>query len=103
MHSEILNIILFIVISHICVSFFCVYIGIQIGKSINTNIIDRKPNTKYSKNLDTEHNNISIDEKKIVLDIDTKTLTKKFDSLGETKTSSENISSSINKLKNMKG
>ena len=54
-------------------------------------------------NTNTQRTNIEIDDKKFVGDIKTDTLEKKYDSLGETKTSSENISGAINKLKNMKG
>lgn len=47
--------------------------------------------------------NISIDETKIVTKIDTNDLEKKYDHLGEKKSSQENIESSVSKLKNMKG
>jgi hypothetical protein len=47
--------------------------------------------------------NISIDETKIVTKINTDDLEKKYDQLTETKSSQENISSSINKLKALKG
>jgi hypothetical protein len=104
MPDEIIRIILFIIISHIFVAIFSVYIGIQIGKSLlSSDSRDSfKPKNKPKENNNLT-NNIKIDDAKVVLDINTKNLTKKFDSLGETKTSSENISSSINKLKNMKG
>jgi hypothetical protein len=45
---------------------------------------------------------ISIDETKYVTDINLSGLEKKYDKLGETVVSSGNISSSINKLKNIK-
>lgn len=45
---------------------------------------------------------IEIDSSKFVVDIKTDNLQKKFDNLGETKQSEENIQSSVNKLKNMK-
>lgn len=45
---------------------------------------------------------IEIDSTKFVVDINTDSLQKKFDNLGETKQSEENIQSSVNKLKNMK-
>lgn len=47
-------------------------------------------------------NNISIDDTKYVVDIKTIGLEKKYDSLGDTKQSTEQISSSIDKLKNLK-
>lgn len=46
---------------------------------------------------------ISIDETKFVTDIKTDNLEKKYQSLGDIKQSTESISQSINKLKNMKG
>jgi len=46
---------------------------------------------------------INIDDTKFVGSINTDYMEKKYNSLGETKQSSENISGAINKLKNMKG
>lgn len=46
---------------------------------------------------------VSIDDTKFVTDIRTDNLEKKYDSLGDKSSSQENISGSINKLKNMKG
>lgn len=46
--------------------------------------------------------NIKIDDRKFVVDINTGGIEKKYDELGETKVSDENISSSVNKLKGMK-
>lgn len=46
---------------------------------------------------------INIDDTKFVGSINTDNIEKKYTSLGETKKSEENISGSINKLKNMKG
>lgn len=45
---------------------------------------------------------IAIDDKKIVTKINTDNLEKKYDSLGDKKESKENITESINKLKNLK-
>lgn len=47
--------------------------------------------------------NVNIDSSKVVTNINTQGLEKKYTDLGETKQSTENISSSINKLKDMKG
>lgn len=47
-------------------------------------------------------NKITIDESKYVTDIKTSGMEKKYENLGETKVSEENIESSINKLKNIK-
>ena len=45
---------------------------------------------------------ISIDSTKVVTDIKTDNLEKKYESLGEFKQSEDNISGSISKLKNLK-
>jgi hypothetical protein len=50
----------------------------------------------------TAQNNISIDDTRYVVDIKTDNLEKKYDKLGDTTQSTEQISSSINKLKNLK-
>lgn len=49
-----------------------------------------------------EKPSIEIDEKKFITDINTKGLEKKFQNLGETKKSNENISESVDRLKNLK-
>jgi hypothetical protein len=46
---------------------------------------------------------ISIDEKVHITDIKTDGMIKKYDNLGEVKNSNENISHSIQKLKQLKG
>lgn len=55
------------------------------------------------KELPQNRPSISIDDKKFVTEIKTDTLEKKYDSLGDVKSTSENISDSVNKLKNLKG
>jgi hypothetical protein len=61
------------------------------------------PRSFFQKQQKKEiQNNIEIDNKKFVGNINTDKLEKKYSSLGETKTSTENISSSINMLKNLK-
>lgn len=78
-------------------------LGYLIGK-INNVSNNQAPQSFFKKNaVSSEHNNVSIDEKKIVTSINTQGLEKKYSSLGDTKTSEENISSSINKLKTLKG
>jgi hypothetical protein len=58
-----------------------------------------KQNSKNEKTI----NKVTIDETKYVTDIKTSGMEKKYESLGEVKTTNENIESSINKLKNIKG
>jgi len=55
-----------------------------------------------SKIFNKEKNNVVIDDKKFVATIDTSGIEKKYDLLGETKQSNENIGDSVNKLKNLK-
>lgn len=58
-----------------------------------------KSNNQIYENIEK----VTIDDKKFVVDIDTSKMQKKFTNLGEVKHSEENISQSIQKLKNMKG
>lgn len=61
-----------------------------------------KPKSFFSKE-EKASKTISIDSTKYVADIRTDGMEKKYETLGETKQSKENISSAIDKLKNMKG
>lgn len=63
----------------------------------------------YTDNRNVVKNNIAnqkplikIDDTKFVTEIDTKSMEKKFDSLGEVQVSEDNLDQSINKLKNLK-
>ncbi len=67
----------------------------------NNNFTDK--NAKVIKNnISQQKPLIKIDETKFVTEIDTASMEKKFDSLGEVKTSEDNLGDSINKLKNIK-
>lgn len=76
-------------------------LGIFIGKCISNKTNGLVSNIQ--KNNNQEKNKITIDDKKIVVDIDTKNLEKKFHNLAEEKIVETDISDSISKLKNMKG
>jgi hypothetical protein len=82
-------------------------IGYIIGKLSSLNsVYHSRDLTKPTSFFDTKSQkkpDISIDDTKYVVDIKTSGLEKKYDSLGEVKKSQENINSSINKLKNLKG
>ena len=65
--------------------------------SINTISAKQSNTNKIIKNT------IDIDSKKIVTNIRTDNLEKKYENIAESSTSNENISSSISKLKNIKG
>ena len=80
-------------------------IGYFIGKLLNTgvsnSVINTKPNSFFD-DIKKDNKTISIDDTKYVVDIQTSGMEKKYESLGDIKQSEENISNSINKLKNMK-
>ena len=50
-----------------------------------------------------KNNSIEIDDTKVVLKVDTDGLEKKFDKIADSKKVKSDISSSVNKLKSMKG
>lgn len=58
--------------------------------------------TKSIDNIKPNVEHIKINEGKVVVDINTDNLAKKYESLGDIKESTEDISTSINKLKNLK-
>ncbi len=61
---------------------------------------------KYDKNIRQKNSNIvstiNIEDDKYVVAIDTSNIEKKYDTLGDVKQTTENISNSIDKLKNLK-
>ena len=76
-----------------------IWCKLTIDTSGRVNFTNRsKKNDQFQK-----YEPISIDNTKVVVDIKTEGLEKKYDSLGDVKNTQENISGSINKLKNMKG
>lgn len=90
-------------------------LSLLIGLNINSFLIGflfgrifKKSNENKQKSFfdinqnNTKDNSVQIDNKKVVLEIKTDNLEKKYNSLGDIKTSEENISESINKLKNIK-
>jgi len=85
------------------INLICFFLGYFIGKYqiISTDgFISKRDKNKTIKI--NPNNNIKIDDKKIVVSIDTKGLEKKYDTIGEIKHTEEDISASINKLKNLK-
>jgi hypothetical protein len=65
------------------------------------NIQEQRP-VSFFKQQNEAPKPIVMDERKYVVDIKTEGLEKKYESLGDVKESQENISGSINKLKNLK-
>jgi len=82
-------------------------IGYLLGRFMHFNGVSNNVPKSFFKqnkqNSDIEKNNLSIDDKKFVVDIKTDNLERKYESLGDVKKTEENISSSVNKLKILKG
>lgn len=94
------NFILIPIILSINILFFGVgYLVGKIGKI--TGVSNIKPRSFFDKE-DSPVSNISIDSTKVVTNISTDGLEKKYNTLGNQTESKENITSSIDKLKNMK-
>lgn len=81
--------------------------GVFVGRfmCINTKEDYVKPQSFLKTSGQKESNNktIQIDDKKFVTEIKTTGMEKKYDTIGKEQISDKDISSSINKLKNMKG
>lgn len=100
MHINHNTIIYFIILSNIIIFF----LGYLLGKNSSHSIISDKPKSFFDNTISEKKNNkVTINEKKFVVDINTNNLEKKYDKLGDTKQSQENITNSVNKLKSMKG
>ena len=88
----------------ICLNILFFLCGYSLGKLNNsTGVYNSKPKSFFDKSEDNIGQKITIDSSKVITDIKTDSLEKKYDQLGTTVNSDENISSAINKLKNMKG
>ena len=93
----------------VCVLLLFVFIsGIVFDRYILNNQTKEyeKPESFFSKQRNSEKvykNNIEIDDKKIVMGVETVNMESKHDGLGTTKESQDNTQSAINKLKSMKG
>jgi hypothetical protein len=80
-------------------------VGCFLGRYFSSSGVSyNKPQSFFKQNQQDKAvtNHLSIDDKKVVVDIKTDGLEKKYDSLGDVKQSKDNISNSINKLKNLK-
>lgn len=83
-------------------SFFIGYLFGQLSKANGVTNNSPKSFFKQQDANNKEIRPISIDNKKFVTEIRTDDLEKKYDSLGDIKSTPENISDSVNKLKNLK-
>lgn len=95
------SIILYILLYINIISFLLGYLLAKFGM---INIAINNVQTKYNKNISSTNksNDIVIDDKKVIIDINTKNLEKKYDSLGNTKQEHDNIANSVDKLKKLK-
>lgn len=86
----------------VCIN--CYIIGYLVGRrsypAENNGVFKSVQRTKQNNQIPSV---VSIDETKVVTNINTDNLVKKYEELGDTTVSTDNISNSINKLKNMKG
>jgi len=94
--------ILLIILILLDIVFF--FLGYTIGRlNGSQTILESQPvsffNKQKSLSDDKVTNKVIIDERKFVTDIKTSGMEKKYENLGETKISNENIESSIDKLK----
>lgn len=80
-----------------------IVLGFVISQKFSCSSYDSVSTTFSKKQNNSKLNKTQIDETKFVTRIDTDNLEKKYTNLGETKESSEQISESVNKLKNLKG
>lgn len=85
----------------VCLFLIGYFIGKQsvIGVS---NVINNVKPTSFFNEESNKNKLLGIDDTKYVVDIKTSGMEKKYENLGEIKQSTENITDSINKLKNMK-
>jgi len=94
-----------LVCSHIAVFSIGAAVG-YIMVSNSSSLHDSAAPTSFLKSQGRpaqKNNSIEIDDTKVVLKVDTDGLEKKFDKIADSKKVKSDISSSVNKLKSMKG
>jgi len=88
----------------IIINLICGFIGYFIGIFTSRGVYN-SPQSFFKQQKDRPEkiiSNLSIDDKKFVVDIKTDGMERKYDNLGDVKQTTENISNSVNKLKNLK-
>lgn len=88
----------------IVVNLICGLIGYFIGVFTSKGVYN-SPQSFFKQQKERKEplvSNLSIDDKKFVVDIKTDGMERKYDNLGDVKQTEENISNSVNKLKNLK-
>lgn len=84
-----------------CLFFIGYLLGKQSSHGVSTGV-EKGSISFFKQQQDEMPKPILMDDRKFVTDIKTEGLEKKYESLGDVKESQENISESINKLKNLK-
>lgn len=80
--------------------------GLYIGRYMSSHESQDKPSSflkSQGRKMSSPNKSIEIDDTKVVLKVDTGGMEKKFDKMTESKSVKNDISSSVNKLKSMKG
>lgn len=95
------NTIIILIIVSINIIFFALGYLVAVANAGNTNYTSKKKTQQSIQQQKLAE--IEIDNRKLVVDINTNNLEKKYDTLGDTKQTQETISSSVSKLKSMKG
>jgi hypothetical protein len=85
----------------VCLFLIGYFVGKQSSAGVCNTVVNTKP-TSFFQETKKDKTVVSIDDTKYVVDIKTSGMEKKYESLGEINQSEEDISGSINKLKNMK-
>ena len=88
----------------VCMNIICGSVGYILGMMSNKEEIPKVKSffTKRDDKIEQSKVSIDINDSTYVSEINTKGLEKKYTTLGETQQSTEDISSAVNKLKNMK-
>lgn len=94
---------IYLLVGIISISMLVIFyiLGYLVAKMSNNNGVSKTRNPIINK--DQINTQDTIDSTKFVVKIKTDQLEKKYDQLGEIKSSEENINNSVSKLKNMKG
>jgi len=102
MSSTGMMLIILIIISHMLIMILGVGLGYLIwGRQMS--VYEKPGSFLKSQGKDKQSNSIEIDDTKVVLSVNTDGYEKKFDNMTKETKVKNNISSSVNKLKNMKG
>ena len=85
----------------VCLFLIGYFVGKQSGNGVYNNTINR-PNSFFDNVKEEKKTKVVINDTKFVTEIKTDGMEKKYENLGEIKQSTENITDSINKLKNLR-